>query len=92
MIVKKKKGAVGIGIMIPIVLVFFVFAVGIGLSAFVFDNIKETQTVDSVEYNTTNAVSEGVGAIGDLFPALGVIIGAVFLVMLIMLLVKVFGK
>jgi len=88
----KKKGSLGIGIIIPIVLVFFVFAIGIGLSSYVFDNIKATQVVDSTEYNTTTAVSEGVGAIADLFPAIGIVIAAIFIITLIMIITSVFPK
>lgn len=81
-----KKGKL-IDMAIPIVLLFVVAAIGIGLSSYVFDNIKQTQTLNTTEYNTTAAVSEGVGIFADLMPGLGAVVGAFIIIAIIMLFI-----
>ena len=87
---KEKKG--NFKVMIPVIIAFFMIGIGIALTSFVFDNIKSTQVSNTTEWNTTNAVSEGVGAFGDLMPGAGVVVGVIFLVLVIYVFVNAVGK
>lgn len=86
-----KKGASGIGIILPIVLVFGVVAIMIGLTSFTLSNIKDTQTADTTEYNATKSVSEGIEAFASLFPALGILVGAIIIIIIIVFGIKKFA-
>ena len=86
-----KKGASGIGIILPIVLAFGAIAIMIGLTSFALNNIKSTQTADTTEYNATQSVSEGIETFASLFPALGVLVGAIIVIIIIVFGMKKFA-
>ena len=89
---KNKKGTQIMSIVITMVVLFVVVGVGIALSSFVFGNIKSTQTENSLEWNTTNAVSEGVGIVADLTPGIGAVIGGLIIVAVIMVFIYNFTR
>jgi uncharacterized membrane protein len=80
-----KKARQGISVLIPLILTFGVIAIMIGMSSFVLSNIKDTQTPNTTEHNATESVSEGIETFASLFPALGVIVGAIILLVIIVI-------
>lgn len=68
-----KKGQRGIGVLLPLGLTFVVVAVAIGIGAQVLSTVQESQTAQSIAYNTSGYGLTSLKTIGQWLPTIALV-------------------
>ena len=68
-----KKGFT-LGQMVPVAIMFVVIAIVISLGATVLAGMQDTQTADSVAFNTTGAGLDSLSTFGDYLPTIALVV------------------
>ena len=73
---------------LPAALVIVVAVIGVSIGATVLANIRDTQTVDSEEYNLTAAGLSALGEFGNWWSVIVIVVIAVIVIGLVLLLAQ----